>query len=53
MPTDEEARLLRMPAGTPLIVHRRTGFHADGRPLRYMVTRMAADRVRISYDVEA
>ena len=53
MPTSEEANLLRMQPGTALLVHTRIGYHADGRPLRYMVTRMAADRVQISYDVDA
>lgn len=52
MPTDEETQRLRMSPGTPLLVHTRVGFDAEGRPVRYMVTRMAADRVEISYDLE-
>ena len=52
MPTDEEAQRLRMALGTPLLVHTRTGFDAEDRPVRLMVTRMAADRVEISYDLE-
>lgn len=52
MPTDEEVQALRMPPGTPMLVHTRTGFDAEDRPVRYMVTRMAADRVEISYDLE-
>jgi GntR family transcriptional regulator len=52
MPTDDEAQRLRIAPGTPLLVHTRTGFDADDRPVRYMVTRMAADRVEISYDLE-
>lgn len=53
MPTSEEAQTLRMHAGTPLLVHTRVGYDADGRPLRYMATRMAADRVEITYDLDA
>lgn len=53
MPTAEETSTLRMPPGTALLVHTRIGYGKDGRPLRYMVTRMAADRVTISYDVDA
>lgn len=50
-PSSEEAVKLRMPAGTPLLIHTRTGIDAEGRPVRHMVTRMAADRVEITYDL--
>lgn len=53
MPRAEEAQRLRMPAGTPLLVHTRVGYDEQDRPVRYMVTRMAADRVEVSYDLEA
>jgi GntR family transcriptional regulator len=53
MPRAEEAQRLRMAPGTPLLVHTRTGYDAEDRPVRYMVMRMAADRVEVSYDVEA
>ena len=53
MPRAEEAQRLRMPAGTPLLVHTRIGYDEQDRPVRYMVTRMAADRVEVSYDLEA
>lgn len=53
MPTADEAGKLLMPTGTPLLVHTRVGYDSRERPLRYMVTRMAADRVQITYDVEA
>lgn len=53
MPTGEEAQRLRMGPGTPLLVHTRTGFDAEGRPVRLLVTRMAADQVEVSYDLEA
>ena len=50
-PSTEEALELRMPAGTPLLVHTRTGIDAEGRPVRHMITRMAADRVEVTYDL--
>lgn len=53
MPRAEEAQRLRMAPGTPLLVHTRIGYDEKDRPVRYMVTRMAADRVEVSYDVEA
>ena len=52
-PNQEEARILRMPPGTPLLVHARVGYDDEGRALRFMITRMAADRVEITYDIEA
>ncbi|MGH3505435.1 MAG: GntR family transcriptional regulator [Nocardioidaceae bacterium] len=53
MPTAEESTKLRMTTGTPLLVHTRVGYDKDNRPLRYMITRMAADKVQITYDVDA
>jgi len=53
MPTPDESRILRLPLGTPLLVHHRTGYTADGRPVRHMVTRMGADRVEVSYELNA
>jgi GntR family transcriptional regulator len=53
MPRADEAQRLRMAPGTPLLVHTRIGYDKDDRPVRYMVTRMAADRVEVSYDLEA
>jgi GntR family transcriptional regulator len=53
MPTPEEARLLRLPPGTPLLIHHRTGYTTEGRAVRHMVTRMGADRVEVTYEVEA
>ena len=51
MPSAEESQRLMMAPGTPLLVHTRVGYDAEGRPVRYMVTRMAADRVEVSYDL--
>lgn len=53
MPTPDETRVLSIPPGTPLLIHRRTGFLEDGTAVRYMVTRMGANRVEISYEVPA
>jgi GntR family transcriptional regulator len=53
MPSAEEAQRLMMAPGTPLLVHTRVGYDAEGRPVRYMVSRMAADRVEVSYDLDA
>lgn len=51
MPTSDEAAQLITGGGTPLLVHTRIGYDKDDRPLRYMVTRMVADQVIVSYDV--
>ncbi|NLT57155.1 MAG: GntR family transcriptional regulator [Actinomycetales bacterium] len=53
MPTPDETRQLRLPSGTPLLIHHRTGYTAEGRAVRHMVTRMGADRVEVKYEVEA
>lgn len=52
MPSADEARALLITPTTPLLVHSRTGYDKDGRPVRHMVSRMAADRVEISYDLD-
>jgi GntR family transcriptional regulator len=52
MPSTEETDQLRMAPGTPLITHTRIGYDSDDRPVRVMITRMAADRVEITYDVQ-
>lgn len=51
MPVADETHQLLMARGTPLLVHTRVGYDADDRPLRYMVTRMAADQVMLTYDI--
>lgn len=53
MPTPDETRLLRIPLGTPLIVHSRTGYLEDGTAIRHMITRMSANRVEITYEIPA
>lgn len=51
MPTRPEAELLALPAATPIAEHTRTGYDADGRPLRCMVTILPGDRHKILYEV--
>ncbi len=51
MPTRQEAEVLALPAATPIAEHTRTGYDADGRPLRCMVTILPGDRHKILYEV--
>jgi DNA-binding GntR family transcriptional regulator len=53
MPTRVETQALRIAAGTAVIEHTRTGYDADGRALRVMVTVLPGDRHVITYDVQA
>ncbi|MFE0651813.1 GntR family transcriptional regulator [Streptomyces sp. NPDC059534] len=52
MPTKQEAELLALPAATPVAEHTRTGYDADGKPLRCMVTILPGDRHKILYEVD-
>ncbi|MFJ9430089.1 GntR family transcriptional regulator [Streptomyces sp. NPDC101490] len=51
MPTHREAERLALPAATPIAEHTRTGYDADGKPLRCMVTILPGDRHKILYEV--
>jgi GntR family transcriptional regulator len=53
MPTRAETEELSLPAATPVAEHMRTGYDADDRPLRVMVTILPGDRHVIAYDVAA
>jgi DNA-binding GntR family transcriptional regulator len=53
MPTRAEIQTLRLPPATSVIEHIRTGYDADGRALRVMVTVLPGDRHVITYDVKA
>ncbi len=53
MPTRTEAEQLRMPTGTPVAEHVRTGYAEDGTPLRVMVTIVPGDRHSLAYGVKA
>lgn len=52
MPTPDEARLLGVGSGVPLLLHTRTGYDKSERPVRHMITRMAADRVDVRYELD-
>ena len=51
MPTPDEARALRMPAGVPLIIQIRTGYTPE-RPVKVTVTKWRGDRVRLVWEFE-
>lgn len=53
MPSRAETDRLRIPGATPVIEHIRTGYAADGAPLRVMVTIVPADRHSLAYQVRA
>lgn len=53
MPTRAETETLRLPPATPVIEHTRTGYNADGKALRVIVSILPGDRHVITYDVEA
>jgi GntR family transcriptional regulator len=46
--TDDEAALLAVPEGDPLVAITRIGFDADGRPIEYSADLLRSDRVRIA-----
>lgn len=45
--TAEEARLLKLPRGRPVLVTEGINIDPDGRPVEYSVSRFAADRVQL------
>ncbi|MFI9844915.1 GntR family transcriptional regulator [Nonomuraea sp. NPDC051941] len=53
MPTKDESARLGLPAGTPVAEHMRTGYDAEGRPVRVMVTVAAGDRHTLVYELDA
>src|SRR5262245_29340370 len=53
MPSPEEARALRLPAGVPVLHLVRTAFDQDGTPVEVCDTVMAADRYILSYRLPA
>ncbi|MET9253726.1 GntR family transcriptional regulator [Streptomyces sp. NPDC003717] len=50
MPTPEEARLLEIGAGVPVLLWTRTGYSAD-RPIRCTVTTFRGDLNRMNYEI--
>jgi GntR family transcriptional regulator len=53
MPTKDESARLGLPAGTPVAEHMRTGYDAEGRPVRVMVTVAPGDRHTLVYELDA
>ncbi|HEY3514538.1 MAG TPA: GntR family transcriptional regulator [Kribbella sp.] len=53
MPGPEETQQLKISPGVPLLIHARTAYDADDRPLRYVRSRVPADRVNLRYQVKA
>ncbi|SDM36804.1 GntR family transcriptional regulator [Nonomuraea maritima] len=53
MPTKDESSRLGLPAGTPVAEHMRTGYDADGLPVRVMVTIAPGDRHTLVYELDA
>jgi GntR family transcriptional regulator len=50
MPTPEEARLLDIGAGIPVLLWTRTGY-SDGRPVRCTITTFRGDLNRMNYEI--
>ncbi|MCW8379391.1 GntR family transcriptional regulator [Streptomyces justiciae] len=50
MPTPDEARLLEIAAGVPVLLWTRTGY-SDGRPVRCTVTTLRGDLNRMNYEI--
>jgi GntR family transcriptional regulator len=53
MPTRTESEKLDLPSGTPVAEVIRTGYAADGTPLRVMVTVAPGDRHKLVYETDA
>lgn len=51
LPSTEETSTLRMPTTIPLLVHSRTGYDEEGRPVRLEVRRMPSDQVEVTYSL--
>lgn len=51
MPTQEEAQRLELTAGTPVAEHIRTGFTAEHKAVRVMVSVLPGDKLILQYKV--
>jgi DNA-binding GntR family transcriptional regulator len=51
MPTPEEIARLGIPAGTPVAEHIRTGYTADNKPVRLMISVIPGDTLILQYTV--
>jgi DNA-binding GntR family transcriptional regulator len=51
MPTPNEVTRLGIPAGTPVAEHIRTGYTADGKPVRVMISVVPGDTLILQYTI--
>jgi DNA-binding GntR family transcriptional regulator len=51
MPTPAEIERLSIPAGTPVAEHIRTGYTAENRPVRVMVSIVPGDTLILQYTI--
>jgi DNA-binding GntR family transcriptional regulator len=51
MPTPDEVTRLGIPAGTPVAEHIRTGYTADGKPVRVMISIVPGDMLILQYTI--
>src|SRR5262249_9164626 len=51
MPTPAETERLEIPAGTPVAEHIRTGYTAEGQPVRVMVSVIPGDTLILQYTI--
>ncbi len=51
MPTPEETQRLRIPRATPIIEHTRTGYTAEDKPVRVMISVIPGDLLILQYKI--
>ena len=51
MPTPDEVTRLGIPAGTPVAEHIRTGYTAEGKPVRVMISIVPGDTLILQYTI--
>ena len=51
MPTPGEITRLGIPAGTPVAEHIRTGYTAEGKPVRVMISVVPGDTLILQYTI--
>lgn len=52
MPSKDESTQLGLPTGTPVAEHVRTGYDAEGKPVRVMITVAPGDRHALIYELD-
>ena len=51
MPTPDEVTRLGIPAGTPVAEHIRTGYTAEDKPVRVMISIVPGDTLILQYTI--